>query len=490
MASVFGKRYQYQSGFGNEFQTEAVPGALPRKQNNPQKCPLGLYAEQLSGSAFTAPRHTNRRTWLYRIRPSVAHGRYTRLQEPRAPGLCYFADVVTPERLRWHPRRLPDKALERVDFVRGLFRIAGSGNPSTRDGLSIYSYVCNVSMSDCAFYDADGDMLIVPQAGVLKIRTELGFMRLAPGECAVMPRGIRFAVFMDRNGNSGNGAADGNAVGYVSAGLDNESENADCARGFVLEVFNGHFELPDLGPIGGNGLAAPRDFLHPIAAYEDRECSSGFEVITKFQDAPFRYETDHSVFDVVAWHGNYAPYKYDLCKFCPVNSVRFDHMDPSIYTVLTCKSNEPGVAIADFVVFPPRWSVQEHTFRPPYFHRNCMSEFMANIAGNYDAKEGGGFAPGSCSLHSAMSAHGPDVETYNKAVGADLHPHRMRDADLAIMFESSRMLKLTAEAIEELPRDTRYIRCWDGFPKKFNAPAAAAAPGGGIGRTPPSSHQQ
>eukprot|EP00166_Cyanidium_caldarium_P005270 ctg_627.g308 len=297
------KGFPYQRGFGNEFQTEAVPGALPLGQNNPQACPHGLYAEQLSGTAFTVPRKSNQRTWLYRTLPSVVHGEYERVPEERAPGLWARGRIVTPERLRWRPRALPSVPTGQgaVDFVRGLLRVGESGSAAARDGLSVYSYVCNQSMRQCALYSADGDWLIVPQQGMLLLQTELGYVHAGPCECVVVPRGIRFRVSIQG---------------------DEDTAEPVMARGFVLEVYHGHWELPDLGVIGANGCAAPRDFEYPVAAYDAPSSgeTAAFTVFAKFNNELFAYRQPHSPFNVVAWHGNYAPCRYDLRRFCPVNA--------------------------------------------------------------------------------------------------------------------------------------------------------------------------
>ncbi|KAJ3060208.1 Homogentisate 1,2-dioxygenase, partial [Rhizoclosmatium hyalinum] len=353
---------KYLSGFGNEFATEALEGALPEGQNSPQVCAYGLYAEQISGTAFTAPRGHNQRTWVYRIRPSVSHLPYQPAADEKAPKLCTVAAdslVTTPNQLRWSPFALPAEG-SKVTFVQGLKTVAGCGDPSTRAGIATIVYTANQSMSPLreAFYNADGDFLIVPQQGRLEIRTEMGLLHVSPTEIVVIPRGIKFSVDLP----------DG------------------PSRGYILETFDRHWELPDLGPIGANGLANPRDFLAPVAAYEDIDTGAPFTIYSKYQGSYFQLSQIHSPFDVVAWHGNYTPFKYDLKKFNTINTVSFDHPDPSIYTVLTVKSGNPGVALADFVIFPPRWMVAENTFRPPWFHRNCMSEFMGLISGGYDAK--------------------------------------------------------------------------------------------------------
>src|SRR6266446_7601550 len=376
-------RLRYQSGFGNEFVSEAVEGVLPRGQNSPQKVAHGLYAEQLSGTAFTAPRGVNRRTWLYRMRPSVAHKPFESISRARLRSAPFDEVPTPPNQLRWGPIPIPASS-QRTDFIDGLITMAGNGNTHNHSGVGIHIYVANASMTDRFFYNADGEMLIVPQMGRLLLRTEMGVLEAGPGEIAVIQRGIRFRVEL----------------------LEKE------ARGYICENFGALFRLPDLGPIGSNGLANPRDFLAPVAAYEDRDTKC--ELVAKFMGQLWSAEMDHSPLDVVAWHGNYASYKYDLRRFNAIGSISFDHPDPSIFLVLQSQSDTPGVDNLDFVVFPPRWLVMEHTFRPPWFHRNVASEFMGLIHGVYDAKAEG-FLPGGASLHNCMSGHGPDAETFTKA---------------------------------------------------------------------------
>ncbi|CAD5119269.1 DgyrCDS7895 [Dimorphilus gyrociliatus] len=429
---------KYNTGFGGEFASEdpRCPESLPKGQNNPQICPYGLYAEQLSGSAFTAPRSYNVRTWFYRIRPAVCHKPFSRIDQGNMSN-DFSSTVPDPAQTRWKPFDFPKKG-EEIDFVNGLATICGAGDPKSRHGIAIHVYSCNISMTNKAFYNSDGDFLIVPQEGSLYIKTEMGKIVVNPNEICVIPMGIRFNVSVSGN-----------------------------TRGYILEVFDAHFELPSLGPIGANGLANPRDFEYPTACYEDLDIN-GYKVISKYQGAFFEALQDHSPFDVVAWHGNYAPYKYDLSKFMVINSVAFDHADPSIFTVLTCQSVKPGVAIADFVIFPPRWGVADHTFRPPYYHRNCMSEFMGLILGKYEAKEGG-FLPGGASLHSMMTPHGPDSECFNKASTEDLKPVRVADGTMSFMFESSLSMAITdwgAKICEKV--DDEYYKCWQGIEKKFN----------------------
>ncbi|XP_067002980.1 homogentisate 1,2-dioxygenase [Anabrus simplex] len=429
---------KYLSGFGNEFQSEdpRCPGALPQGQNNPQKCPYGLYAEQLSGTAFTAPRSENQRSWLYRIRPSVLHQPFEKVKNGHVTH-DWNEQPPNPNQLRWKPFDLP-KAGEKVDWLQGLHTVCGAGDPRTRNGVAIHVYMCNAPMGDKAFYNADGDFLIVPQQGTLHITTEFGKMTAEPNEICVIQQGIRFNVSV-----------------------------LEPSRGYILEVFDNHFHLPSLGPIGANGLANPRDFLTPVAWFEDRDIPE-YQIISKYQGQLFEAVQNHSPFDIVAWHGNYAPYKYDLANFMPVNAVRFDHCDPSIFTVLTCPSNKPGTAVADFVIFPPRWAVQEHTFRPPYYHRNCMSEFMGIIYGKYEAKEEG-FQPGGASLHSMMTPHGPDSQCYEGAVTDPLKPTLIADGTQAFMFESSFSMAVTKWGFDGCQKiDPAYFKCWQTLKKNFN----------------------
>lgn len=425
---------QYQSGFGNEFATEAIAGALPQGQNSPQRAPLGLYAEQLSGTAFTAPRDVNRRTWTYRIRPSATHKSFRQISNNLLRSSPFNEAPATPNQLRWDPLPPPT---EPTDFIDGLITMAGNGDLSAQAGAGIHIYAANDSMRDRFFYNADGEMLIVPQLGRLLIHTELGALDVAPGEICVLQRGLKFRVELP----------DGEA------------------RGYVCENYGAMFRLPELGPIGANGLANARDFLIPTAAYEDRE--GEFRLAAKFQGNLWEAEINHSPLDVVAWHGNYAPYKYDLARFNTINTVSYDHPDPSIFTVLTSPSETPGTANIDFVNFPPRWMVAEHTFRPPYFHRNVMSEFMGLIFGEYDAKAEG-FAPGGASLHNCMSAHGPDAGAFEKASNADLAPQRYENT-LAFMFESRYVIRPTKFAMETPALQKKYFECWQGLKKNFEA---------------------
>jgi homogentisate 1,2-dioxygenase len=420
-------KLQYLTGFGGHFETEAVPGALPKGRNSPQRPNHGLYAEQLSGSAFTAPRHENRHSWLYRMRPTADHRPYRRYDGAGllAPGPA--EEPLAPNRLRWDP---PADLPEDADFIDGLVTMMVNRDPSELNGVAIHLYRASRSMTDRVFVDADGELLIIPQAGALRLFTELGRMELPPGWVGIVPRGMKFRV-----------------------------EVHGEARGYVAENHGAMFRLPELGPIGSNGLANARDFETPVAAYEDadRPC----EVVQKYQGALWTTTLDHSPLDVVAWHGNLAPCRYELARFNALGTVSFDHPDPSIFTVLTSPSETPGRANADFVIFPPRWMVGEDTFRPPWFHRNVMSEAMGLIHGDYDAKAEG-FRPGGLSLHNMMSGHGPDVESWRKASEAELKPVKI-EGTMAFMVESCWPYRPTRFALDRAQPD--YDQAWADFPK-------------------------
>lgn len=427
--------HSYMPGFGNDFETETLPGALPQGRNSPQRPAYGLYAEQLSGSPFTAPRGTNERSWLYRIRPSVKHtGRF----RPASCPLWKSAPNVGDHELalgqyRWNPTPLPDMP---TDFIAGMRTITTAGDVLGQAGMAAHVYVANTTMVDDHFFNADGEMLVVPQVGGLRLVTEMGVIEIVPGEIAVLPRGLVFKVEL----------------------LDG------TARGYVCENYGAKLTLPDRGPIGANCLANPRDFKTPHAWFEEKEtpCRLTVKWCGQFHET----ELGYSPLDVVAWHGNYAPYKYDLSTFSPVGAILFDHPDPSIFTVLTAPSGEAGTANIDFVIFPPRWLVAEDTFRPPWYHRNIMSEFMGLIRGQYDAKAEG-FVPGGISLHNLMLAHGPDAPGFEKASRVKLAPHKLEDT-MAFMFETRFPQMVTRYAAETDTRQDDYVDCWRDLRKRFN----------------------
>jgi homogentisate 1,2-dioxygenase len=423
---------RYQSGFCNDFASESLPGALPEGRNSPQHCPYGLYAEQFSGTSFTAPRHSNRRSWLYRIRPAAVHGEFRRLP-PRDLAPSINPHLASPQQLRWSPLPIPE---DPVDLIDGLFTVGATHSFPANAGCAIHWYAASRSMQNRFFCNVDGELLIVPQLGSLRIATELGVLELEPLEIAVIPRGLRFRVEL----------------------------LGPQARGYICENFGAALRLPDLGPIGSNGLARSRDFQAPVAAFEDVE--GDFELLTKFMGSLWTARIDHSPLDVVAWHGTNAPYKYDLRRFNTIGSVSFDHPDPSIFLVLQSISDTPGVDDLDLVIFPPRWLAMTDTFRPPWYHRNCASEFMGLIEGEYDAKSGG-FLPGGASLHNCMSGHGPDAATFVRANQADTSRPEYIGGTMAFMFETRAIICPTAAALALPELQENYQSCWDGLPKRY-----------------------
>jgi homogentisate 1,2-dioxygenase len=446
---AFGERYRYQNGFGSHHETEALPGALPVGMNSPQRPPYGLYAEKFSGTAFTASRAENLQSWLYRIFPAAAH----RAWEPVDP-TTYDTNSISgaeiqqiPNQLRWNPFDFDEDA----DWTHGLHLVAEAGDPVMKSGLAIFVFAAGKDMPKHeAFYSADGDMLIVPQHGVLDLTTEFGNLLVRANEICVVPRGVRYRVDLSEG----------------------------PVRGYILELYEGHFQLPELGPIGSNGLANSRDFQAPVARYHKDE--STWTVVSKFNKRLFKMEQSHTPFDVVAWHGTYYPYKYDLGRFNTIGSISYDHPDPSIFTVLTGPSSKAGTAVADFVIFPPRWLVQEDTFRPPWYHRNTMSEFMGLIAGDYDAKTAGGFRPAGASLHNIMSAHGPDAASHQTASTAELRPQKVGGGSMAFMFESCLMVGVSAWGLSHCQKvqDDYNTESWELLRSYFDEtnPSAGVMP--------------
>jgi homogentisate 1,2-dioxygenase len=426
----------YSHGFNNEHESEALPGALPIGQFNPHKCAYGLYAEQFNSTAFTAPRHENRRTWMYRIRPSISMGDYS----PIDKGLLRTAPLsgapCPPNVMRWNAQPVSETP---TDFIDGLITVAANGDAKTQTGIGIHLYSANKGMGNRYFCNADGELLFVPQQGELIARTELGLLKVKPGEILVIPRGIKFQI---------------------------DPVNTPI-RGYLCENYGSPFTLPERGPVGANGFSNQRDFQYSIAWFEDKQQTSS--LVTKFCGELYAAELDHSPLDVVAWVGNSAPYKYDLSRFNVINTVSFDHPDPSIFTVLTSPSDTQGTANMDFVIFPPRWMVAENTFRPPWYHRNVMSEFMGLVHGVYDAKEKG-FEPGGMSLHNCMTPHGPEAEVFEKASNGELSPQKY-DNTLAFMFETRYVIAPTEFALHSTTRQKDYLGCWGNLKKHFDGKA-------------------
>jgi homogentisate 1,2-dioxygenase len=349
--------------------------------------------------------------------------------------------VVVAKQLRWKCIPEPD-AKKNITFLDGLFSYCGAGSPEEREGLSIFGYTFNSCMGNDFFYSADGDFLFVPQTGPLHLETEMGKMLVDIGEFGVIPRGIKFRVVIPG----------GEKV---------------CHKGWICEVFGDHMKLPELGPIGANGLANPQDFCIPKASYYNEK--GEFNIYAKFLGEFFMCTSKMNPLDVVSWRGNYYPYKYNLRNYNTINSVSFDHPDPCIFTVMSSMSTRPGVAVLDFVVFQKRFMVAENTFRPPYFHRNTMAEFMGNIYGDYDAKSGG-FEPGCSSLHSPMTPHGPETKATEKAMHEDLKPVKYKDT-MSFMFESCYLLRIANDAYvteSSVQVDHEYNNCWNDMKIYFD----------------------
>ncbi|KAL1963101.1 hypothetical protein VTN77DRAFT_8644 [Rasamsonia byssochlamydoides] len=434
--------YEYQAGFGNSFVSEAVPGTIPQGQNSPRNVRFGLYAEQITGTAFVAPRHANKKAWLYRARPAVAHQGFTDLPDnpdTESTFLPLNPKVhVSPTQLAWHPVDIPEN--EKVDFIAGLKTFAGSGDPTLREGIANHVYVANTNMVKKAFVNSDGEFLIIPQQGALDIQTEFGPLFVQPGEIVVIPRGIRFRVEL----------SDG------------------PSRGYITEIWGSQFELPELGPLGANGLANARDFLVPVAKYEIRQ--EPWEIVYKLGGKFFKSTQNHSPFDVVAWHGNYVPYKYDLTKFVNVGSISVDHIDPSIFCVLTAKSRDVNAPLTDFLIFSPRWDVASHTYRPPYYHRNAASEFMGLIYGEYGGRSDE-FKPGSISFECGFVPHGVAYEQFKAATETAPPVMQISEASIAFMIESSRPFTITDYAWNSPKRHEHEPKMWDNLVDNFSSHA-------------------
>ncbi|PPQ83494.1 hypothetical protein CVT25_006984 [Psilocybe cyanescens] len=432
--------YKYQVGFGNLFASEAIPGTLPDAQNSPQKNKYDLYTEGMTGASFVAPRSENVTAWLYRIRPSVAHKGFKRLPDNEDLESCFLPlnpkVHISPTQLAWHPFDLPSDSAK-VDFADGLKTIAGNGDPTLHEGLAIHVYLANASMEKRAFCNNDGDMLILPQQGRLDIQTEFGKIMVRSGELCVIQRGMKFKVVLP----------DG------------------PSRGYIQEIYGQHYTLPELGPLGGHGLANARDFETPVASFDIDQ--SHWEIVYKVGGQLHSCTQEHTPFDVVAWHGKYVPYKYALEKFVNVGSISKDHIDPSIFCVLTAKSKQPGVPLADFLIFSPRWNVATGTFRPPYYHRNSATEFMGLLYGEYGGRSDG-FKPGGASYETGFCPHGVSYDEFKGASESELVPERVHEGTIAFMFESSLMFTITDYAIHRSGKLHEHEPAmWDNLKAQF-----------------------
>lgn len=423
---------KYMTGFGNEFETEALPNALPVGQNSPQKPAYGLYSELFSATTFPAPRARNRRTYMFRIHPSVQAPKYSRIDNSLI-ATPPFDTVPTPNNMRWDAFEIGG---EDADFIDGLATICGVGGPIAQSGMAMHIYRVTRSMSDRVFTNNDGEMIVMPQQGALRFVTELGVLEAAPGAIVILPKGIRFRVELPEG----------------------------PARGFVCENFSQAFHLPELGLIGSNGLANAADFYAPVAAYEDR--NTPCELVQKYAGNLWATELPYSPLDVVAWRGNCAPMLYDAEKFVALGTATVDHPDPSIFCALTSGGDAVLGPNVDMLILPPRWLVAEHSFRPPGFHRNCVCEMVALIKGRHQGKTGG-FGPGGFSIHNNFAPHGPDVNTVQMAREEELKPMKL-EGTLAFLFETRFPLAVTPFAHEAKENQADVVAMWQGFPHLFS----------------------
>lgn len=421
------EKYTYLEGFGNYHHSEAFPGANPIGMNSPQKPALGLLTERISGSSFTAPRDHNLQTWLYRTVSSLSHSEYTLYgTEDSTTG------HITPNSYLWPSFQTSD------DDWTSQRLLSSTGDANTKTGLAIRLYAISKDMQpNTVFSSLDGDMLIIPQAGgSLDIQTELGKLLVRPNEIAVIPRGVRHRITLP-NGPT---------------------------RGYICELFQGHFRLPELGPIGSCSLANQRDFQIPTAIYDGKleadiavpNRGSDWTIISRMASKLWSCTQDHTPFDVAGWHGTFYPYKYDLGRFSILGSILFDHPDPSIFTVLTAPSNrEPGTSVVDFAIIPPRWNMMEDTYWPPYYHRNTMSEFSGPIVYDqaHEWHKEHSFKPYGAQLNGTMTAHGPSKEVHQAARESDLKPKKVGMEGLTIfLLETECPMRVQNWAVELLKK--------------------------------------
>ncbi|GAW13093.1 hypothetical protein ANO14919_024710 [Xylariales sp. No.14919] len=415
--------YTYLNGFRSYHQTEAVPGANPIAINSPQRPPFGLRTERISNSSFVTPtREGNLQTWLYRVTTSLQAGEFTLLDETSESANPPVPTRLTPNSCLWPKIPVEDGANWTQQKLLGR-----NGDPQKKSGSAFWVFSITEDMpAQVTFSSLDGEALIVPQSGALDIQTELGKLLVRQNEIAVIPRGVRYRVAL-RDGRP--------------------------ARGYVFELFEGHFQLPVLGTIGSTGLANVRDFQIPVACFDGEIVGDGaggqvvkaasggdWTVVSRLNGQLWACAQDHTPFDVVAWHGTCYPYKYDLARFCVLGNTLFDHHDPSLFTVLTAPAygKAPGTAVLDFGIAPPRWQVAEGSLWIPYYHRNVMQEFYFPVVRDQapDSPLNGGreFRPFGCGLNGAMAAHGSPDDEYLRATGIDTTKPAKLGADDGVLL--------------------------------------------------------
>lgn len=427
--------YTYLHGFGNYHSSEALPGAVPLVNNAPQVPPLNLRTERVSGSAFTATRDRNFQTWLYRANSSLQHGEFVPLEVTSGYGPDLQAKHLNPNSVSWDNVPVPEVA----HWINGQQFMGRNGEPQKKEGIAIWLFNVTQDMpARHAFSSLDGELLVVPQSGAIDITTEMGRMVVRQNEIAVIPRNLRHRVTL--------------------------IDGKPC-RGYVCELYQGHFQLPNLGIIGSTGLANVRDFEIPTAYFEGQvvdgkavaATSEGeWTIVSRLDTRRWHCTQSRTPFDVAGWHGTSYPYKYDLAKFCVMGNLLFDEHDPCLFTVLSAPNHgaSPGTAVVDFAVIPPRYMSAEDTMWLPYFHRNTMQEFYAPIVYDQDPqhpfnrqsrKGGNRFKPFAAGLHGAMSTHGPGEAEFQMMRRIDtLTPTKIgTEGVLVFLFETERPVVLS-----------------------------------------------
>lgn len=434
--------------------SEAVSGAVPAVNNSPQKPPLGLRTERISGGSFVAPRELSYQTWLYRLRASIAHSDWARLRvsgadEGYGPPSPVRPANVTPNSRLWGGFPAPAAGSH---WANGQQLLGRNGDPQAKEGMALWVFSVTASMPPRqAFASLDGEALVIPQSGALDIQTELGRLVVRQNEIAVIPRNVRYRVCLP--------------------------EGKPC-RGYVCELYQGHFRLPDLGVIGSTGLANVRDFQVP-KAFVDATVHSHlgttqapgpgaptgvddgeWSIVARLVGNLWHCTQAHTPFDVVGWHGTCYPFKYDLARFCALGNLVFDEHDPSLFVVLTARHHgaEPTTAVVDFAVIPPRWMAARDTNWLPYFHRNTMQEFFGPIVALQDGAhplnatgETNRFAPFGAGLNGCMSTHGPSERDFQAARARDTTTPAFVGGDEGVtifLVETERPLLLSDWAME------------------------------------------
>ncbi|RSL87550.1 hypothetical protein CDV31_016235 [Fusarium ambrosium] len=432
------EKYTYLNGLGNLHQSEAFPDAVPLVNSYPQHAKYGLRSEKVSGTSFTAtPRSQNLWSFLYRARPSYNHGTFELWNQHLETANPSRPKHLTPNSYVW-----PTFNVTKGDWT-AQHLLGGNGSPTDKTGVAIWLFHVNKDMPpQTVFSSQDGEALIVPQTGALDIQTEYGKLLVRQQEIAVIPRGIKYRVTLPEGKE---------------------------ARGYVLELYQGHFRLPELGIIGSIGLANPRDFQVPTASFDGKIESQGdtqvavandgrgeWTIISRLDTKLWFATQDSTPFDVAGWQGTLYPYKYDVRRFNYIGNLNYDHADPSVFVVLTSQSygKEPGTAVVDFAAVGEHWHPAQHTLRVPWYHRNTASEFVFPIIAEQDPKSrlntSDTFGPWGAWLNANMVTHGSNEQEYAEWQAKDtLTPMKLQDFGVtSAIIETEATLLLTDWAFE------------------------------------------